>query len=236
MKSPEISIREIFQAYRSYWWVVVVVFLVGSLIGFLLTVLLPVDVTITEFSLPVVILEQTSTNWKEEDTFAMIGFVKAWFDHRWEWLVKDRYPAAEASVVLRKDTYFFIMEENGKISDPETIHQLAEELFTAFQNEFMDNSGNSMIIKVANQACLTDAAQQALVVCTPMINGMENSLGEGSFDLSAFLWIGEVSEVQTIPKVPYIRYLQMIAAGLCAEMSLVIYMLVDLTRKYAKVA
>jgi hypothetical protein len=69
-----------------------------------------------------------------------------------------------------------------------------------------------------------------------MISGMENSLGKGFFDLSAYIWVGELSEVQAIQKVPYIRYLQMVAAGLCAEMSLVIYMLVDLTRKYAKVA
>lgn len=227
--------KDIFQAYRNYWWVVLAVFVVGSLIGFFFPGKLQVDIAVTEFSLPVVIREQTSTNWKEEDTYALIGFVNAWLNHEWTQLSRQTFPDATANVILRKDTYYFSLEQNGKGPDPDAVNLLATELFSSFITAFIEDSGNVEIHKVENAACLTDAGRQTMVSCIPLTDGIESWIKKDVFDLGAFLWVGELSSVQTVQKFNHLRYLQTIAGGLCAIMTLALYFLVDLTRKYAKV-
>lgn len=235
MIHTEIPIGFIFQKYRKFWWLLVITFVVGAGIGYLLPESLRSEVTVAKFSLPVVVREQPVTQWKEEDTYALMGFTKAWLDHTWETLAQGAFPDAAAYCVLQKDTYTFAVERQGGLLDTVTMNQIAQALTASFQDAFFTEGGSDLLLSsVQNTACLSDAAKSGMVECIPFTETATSSLETASFGLAEFLWVGDASAVTIEEKMPYNRYIQAFAGGVCAEMALLFVFLLDLTRRSAR--
>lgn len=236
MKSSEIPFSELLHTYGKYWWCVVVVFVIAAILGDLVPDGLRANVTRAEFTLPVVVREQPITNWKEEDTYALIGFVNAWLNSEWKEIVVDNYPNAHSYVLLENETFHFLIEHDDASVDPVAVQQFADELYEAFVSEFIVDSQILSLDMIEGEACLTNSVLSSMVECVPVTTGIETAMLDETFNLGNFLWVGELSEVQVENQFPYLHFVQAVAAGISAVIVMMLVVLIDLTRKSLKEA
>ena len=243
MNASEISLREVWLTYRKYWWMAVAAFIVGAGIGLFIYVsrtgVVETELVQMEFTIPVVARELPGTKWDVFDTEALTAFTNAWLQDAWTRIIDESeiIPEAHAYVVLRKDTFHFLIE--GEIFQRDDLlaamDGMADELYTSFVIQFIENGDAVQVSTIKNEACLKDAAAVVQIECFPVSVGLADALDEETFQLGKFLWVGERSEVSIQPKQPYEWILKPIAGGMMAEVVLLAVALLLATRKGSEV-
>lgn len=231
MMNPEISVSDVYQTYKPLWWLLVVLFLVGGIVGILTPKLLTDDILVGEFSMPVVIREQNTPYWQEEDDFALLGFVHAWLSNEWHLLTNDHFPDARALVLLKNETFQFLLEQEQPLVDDGRMDKIADELLNNFQKDFFELPGEEVAAVAENTGCLTDASRESMVECIPVTPGISDIIRSDTFEMGDFLWVGERSDVQVSPKYTSGNLLRFLAGSICAEALFFLVLLLDLTNR-----
>lgn len=233
MIDPEIPISKIFHAYRRYWWLAVGVFIAGMALGLLLPAQFNHDISVATFSFPVLVREQVSPEWKEDDDYALLSFTHTWLSDAWEKAASAAFPDGRHQVIFEKDYYSFIVEQEHRSIDLAEMQRLANEIYNSFQSQFIEESPSRQIVVVDHATCLTDAAQEVMIECVPATQAIVGLADSETLSLGKYLWVGELGEVSEQMKMPYTRFVPMFAAGICAEMGLCMLLLLDLARRYS---
>ena len=243
MKNPEISISKIIESYQQYWWLVLVVLILGIFAGFFINDVAYQDVMMIEFTIPIVVREQPIEEWKPEDTYALAGFVDAWLANEWKLIAGSQYTNDQVYMLQQNDTYKLRIElvydrnyaqevRNAFAREIQAdVSVLADLVVADLQYHFIESIDQSDLTFVENSACLTDTAVFAQVACVPMTPLSAELLQTNRLDIGDMLWVGERSEVTVQEKMPHNEIVKIISAVICAEVALFIIFLVDLTQK-----
>ena len=243
MKDPEISISKIVRTYHQYWWLVLVVLILGIFTGFFINDVAYQDIMMIEFSIPIVVREQPIEEWKPEDTFALAGFVDAWLSNEWNMIAGLQYTNAQTTMLQQNDTYKLRIElvyeknyaqevRNAFANEMKAdVSVLADVVVANLQYNFLESTGDSGLSLIENSACLTDAGVFNQVNCVPMTPLSAEVLQSNRFELGDLLWIGERSEVTVQEKMPHNEIVKILSAVICAEMALLLFFLIALAQK-----
>lgn len=223
----DLSINEVIERCRHYWWLAVVLAISGLLAGFLVARMPRYQSVITVWSIPLVVRDQPVSRVDAGYSEALYASILVWLQEEWRSNMEDA--GTDVTVRLNRQTYQLMAEGSASGFD--------EQAAQTFENLSAWIAGKPVVTasgEVVTDNCLADINNDAIGLCPT--GGHAESQEEGQTTvltdtLSELVWVGEKSGPVANQKYPPMKVIAPLVSLVIGLLTFFTFILVDVSGK-----